>query len=114
MTAITSVIIPDAEAFIRENIHDFTYDIHSVVYPLTTFQEDGSRSYWDMEEGKRKDVGIIEHVHALRLLAQLIDEKKLHVGGLKSAIELIDPCNWDVEVVDSYFQLIFHGEVIYG
>lgn len=55
-----------------------------------------------------------ELVDALRKMCELIDGKKLFVGGLTSSHELTDTGNWDVEVTDAYWQIVYHGEVIYG
>lgn len=114
MTAITATIIPNAEAFLVENLRDFGVDGIATVYPDKPFTEDFGRSYHDEEENESKFVSFEDHVKALGQLAQLITEQKLSVGCIANPVDLAEPCNWDVEVVDAYFQLCYHGEVIYG
>jgi hypothetical protein len=50
----------------------------------------------------------------LQELVNLIANKKLFVGCIQNPMDLTDVSNWDAEVVDAYFQLLYHGEVIYG
>lgn len=114
MTAITATIIPDAEAFLTENLKDFAVDGISAVYPYTSFTPQLGRGYYDEEECNSKFVTFKEHVKGLQKLVSLISEKKLFVGGIENPVDLVDPCNWDAEVVDAYFQLLYHGEIIYG
>ena len=114
MTAIKATIFQDVEGWLQENLKDFEVDGVSAVYPYSGFTKEWSRTYFDEEENVAKVCSFEEHVKALRLLCELIDGEKLFVGMVNSAQELTDPCNWDVEVVDAYFQLIYHGEVIYG
>lgn len=54
-----------------------------------------------------------DQVKALRTLVKLVVGQALFVGGLKGG-EIADAGNWDVEVWDAFFQLCFHGKVIYG
>lgn len=114
MTQIVAPIFTDAEAWLKENLSDMFVDTVSAVYPQSGFNEEMGRTYWDEEEGLVKSVTFEEHVKGLEKLVQLISEKKLFVGGVTNPIDLTDPCNWDVEVVDAYFQILYHGEVIYG
>jgi hypothetical protein len=116
MTQITATIFPNAEEWLKENLRDFAVDGIAAVYPYPTykFNADFGRTYFDEEEDKLKYATLNDHVAALKLLCELVDQKKLFVGGVTNAQELTDGCNWDVEVVDAYFQLIYHGEVIYG
>lgn len=69
--------------------------------------------YQDVEEGGSFGCNLADHVKALQLLCEKIG-RTLFVGGLKSPFELTDPGNWDVEVVDAYYQLVVYGEVLYG
>lgn len=114
MTEIKSTIFPDAEAWLTENMLYFEVDSIAAVYPVTTFNPDGLTRYCDAEEGTTKERSMEDHVLALRKLCELVDGKKLFVGGVRGSMELTDGLNWDIEVVDAYFQLVYYGEVIYG
>ncbi len=114
MTQINATIFSDAEGWLVENLPDMSVDGTSCVYPTHNWIFDGRTKMVDSYEGKTKMVDMLDLVTALQKLAELIDAKKLFVGCLKSATELVDPCNWDVEVVDAFYQLAFYGEVIYG
>lgn len=114
MTSIKATIFEDAEGWLRENLQDFEVDGISAVYRVSKLDLDGITQYHDEEENGTKAVSMADHVKALQLLCELIDGGKLFVGCIKGANQLTEPCNWDVEVVDAYFQLIYHGEVIYG
>jgi hypothetical protein len=114
MTQISAVIIPNAEGFIKENLADFAVDGISAVYPHSKLTDQFGRTYFDEEEGKAKFVNFESHVTSLEKLVELISDKKLFVGGITNPVDLADPCNWDAEVVDAYFQILYHGEVIYG
>lgn len=113
MTAITATIIPEAETWLRENMPDLTGDTVCAVRPIGAIRSNGSVLYEDIEEGTRKVCAFSDHVAALQLLAAQIG-KTLFVGSLTSPTQLEDPCNWDVEVVDAFWQLVYHKEVIYG
>ena len=114
MTQIKSNIFPDVEAFLKENLRDFFVDNVAAVYPVSDLTDDLVATYEDEEENETKTVDSAGHVAGLRKLCELVDKQELFVGGVRAAIDLVDPCNWDVEVVDAYFQLLYHGEVIYG
>ena len=114
MTQINATIIPDAEAFLLENMPDMEVDRHCAITRSMYGTKAGAATYFDEEENAYKNVTLTEHVVALQKMAELIDAKKLYVGCLDSASELADMANWDVEVVDAFFQLAYHGEVIYG
>lgn len=116
MTAITATIISNAEEWIKTEVPDMCVDGVSCVYPVTNFcaNLDGSTTFVDSYEGTKKNIPFERYIEALKMLATEIDNKKLFVGSLNFGAELADSCNWDVEVVDAYFQLIYHGEVIYG
>jgi hypothetical protein len=113
MTTINATIIPDAEAWLKENIKDMSSDSVSAVY-VTGINTDFSITLFDEEEGQKKSFTLEQQVVALQKLADEIAGKRLFVGCLKSPTQLADPCNWDVEVADAFFQLVYHGEVIYG
>ena len=114
MVAITAQIIPDAEAWLRENIRDLTADSVCSIHPVDEINLDAETTYIDRVDDSTKTATMQDHVNALQKLADLIGAKQLFVGELKSPTDLIDPCNWDAEVVDAFRQLVFHGEVIYG
>lgn len=111
---IQSVVFPDPEKFIHDEVLTFDVDNVSACYPNGGFSNNGLLTIEDQHEGKSKLVTITGLVTALKQLCELIDGQKLFVGELKSAQELADPCNWDAEVVDAFWQLAYHGEVIYG
>lgn len=111
-TAISVAIFPDAEKWITDNVRDFYVDNVSAVYPVTKFNPEGT-TLTDSEEGTRKVCTMADYVDALRLLCEQIGTT-LFVGGLKSPIQLLDAGNWDAEVVDAFYQLVYRKEVIYG
>lgn len=121
MSRIQLTIFEDAEKWLRENFRDLGWDSVAAVYPLESFNPDrgeklgrtGETKYEDREEASTKFCSMSDHVRALQLLCEQIG-RTLFVGGLKSPFDLIDAGNWDVEVVDAYFQLVYHGKVIYG
>ncbi len=122
---ISAPIFDDVESWLLTNLPDMSWDNVSSVYPLEPIKFDSMTKYEDREgDGTGKsgcdDIPYIkecswnDHIEALKLLCGLIGDKKLFVGGIKNPIDLNDPCNWDVEVVDAYWQLVFYKEVIYG
>ncbi len=111
MTTINATIISDAEAWIKENIRDLSTDGVSAMN-LDEVSSDFSISLYDEEENFVKTFTLEQQVAALQKLADDIGNNRLYVGI--AAQDLADPCYWDVEVVDAFFQLIYHGEVIYG
>lgn len=115
MTQIIAPIFTDAEAWLKDALPDMYVDGISSVYRTKLDKETFTGIYADEEEdGVRKEITLEAHVKGLEKLVQLVSEKKLFVGGVRNPIELTDMCNWDAEVVDAYFQLLYHGEVIYG
>ena len=114
MTQISTVIIEDAEAFIKENYDYMCTDRIAAVYPCSKFNPDGITKYYDEEEDVTKDCTMADHVRALVKLVDLVSNKQIFVGGVTNPMDLLDLGNWDTEVVDAYYQLIYHDEVIYG
>jgi len=112
-TEIKATIFKDAETWITENMPYLVAD-NVCSISRTVFSPLGLTKYKDYETGEVKMLSMQDHVNGLRLLCEEIDNKKLFVGGLKNAIELIDAGNWDAEVVDAYRQMCFYGKVIYG
>ena len=128
---ISIVIFEDADKWLRENLPDMHADSISSVYPLTRFYPDGHTPYVDREElteeqyeaiqsgdswagiSAIKQLDMRDHLRALLLLTEQVGDT-LFVGGLKSPKDLVDAGNWDVEVVDAYYQLVYYGKVIYG
>jgi hypothetical protein len=113
MKPITITVFADPDGWLRKNLWDFTWDGVAPVVPYGPWLAGQTMQYRDTEEGSTKDCTWADHLTALRLLCEQIGQT-LHVGGLKSAIQLTDPGNWDAEVVDAFFQLVYRGEVIYG
>jgi len=114
MTKIEVTVFINAEQWLIKCVNDMGIDSVSAVHRLTEFKADGGAMYEDTEESTTKRIDLITHVKALRNLCQLVEDRKLFVGGITCAQELTDLCNWDVEVVDAFYQLAYHGEVIYG
>lgn len=110
---IKATIFPDAEVWLKENLPDMGVDSVAAVHRTSEVNLDGVTSYKDFEENKVKHCKLQDHLEALQLLCDKIG-KTLFVGGLRGATELADAGNWDVEVVDAYYQLVFYKEVIYG
>jgi hypothetical protein len=111
--SIAVQIFPDAKAWLIENLPDPAVDSVAAVYPLIEFNPNGPTTYRDEEENTEKECSLDDHVRALRLLAEQVGNT-LFVGSLTSPLQLTDTSNWDVEVVDAFYQLVYHGEVIYG
>lgn len=127
--SITTTVIPDAVAWLRENLADYSLDGVSAIRPaapknlpetpripeqITAMLDSGGTVlYYDREEGRWFRADLSAHVTALQKLCDQIGQT-LFVGGLKSPAEVAEPGNWDVEVWDAFFQLVTHGEVIYG
>lgn len=116
-TQIRSLVFEDAEKWLTANLHDLLAD------PICNIERKKNErpctyTYRDVEnhEATPKVLDMMGHIVALQLLCDLVlgPEPKLFVGGIKSAADLIEPCNWDAEVVDAYRQLCFYGEIIYG
>lgn len=112
-TPITLVIFPDPDAWLRENVRDFATDGVAAVQPTEPICPGGITIYEDSEEETEKVCSWQDHLDALRLLTEQIG-RTLFVGGLKSPFDLVEPGNWDAEVVDAFFQLVYRKEVIYG
>lgn len=116
MTQIKAVIFENAEEWLKEQLSGgyIATDRIAAVYPVKGVDENFGVTYYDSEEGVEKYVPFEKHVEALVKLVDLVSNKKLFVGGITNPIDLTDTGNWDVEVSDAFFQLCFHGEVIYG
>jgi len=111
-TVISAIIFPDAEKWITENIKNIYVDNVSAVYPVQKFNPKGTKIK-DIEEDTSKICTMADYVDALRLLVEQIGVT-LFVGGLKSTVQLLDLGNWDAEVVDAFYQLVYRKEIIYG
>jgi hypothetical protein len=107
------VVFSDPDAWIAANFKDLTWDSVSAVYPIGEFVPEGGTLFRDSEEGSEKTIFMDDLAYALQLLCGSLGTT-LHVGGLTSPLQLRDPGNWDAEVVDAFFQLAYHREVIYG
>lgn len=124
MTAIQLTVFDNAEKWIKENLYYMSSDNVCAVRPVNAVSNVDKDNpvltnkhfpiqYEDIEEGTRKTCSLDDHVKALQLLCQDIG-RSLFVGGIKSPFELQDPGNWDIEVVDAYWQLVYYGKVLYG
>lgn len=123
MTAITTTIFPDAESWLSEHFEDLLSNLDNVCNVRPTRRPSKELFvyvYKDFSDEKPDDYPAMmprdmnAHVQALQKLCDLISCKQLFVGGLSSAVDLLDPCNWDVEVTDAFCQLVAYREVIYG
>jgi len=111
-----------ADEWLRANGHYLTSDHVCAIRPLGDFKPGKAMRYEDREEGTTKTCSWADHVKALELLVDWIgrdhpDRDKghgLYVGGIKHPGELLDAGNWDVEVVDAFWQLVYRQDVIYG
>lgn len=112
--AISVVVFEDPEAWLREHLPDMTIDSVACVYPIEPFNPNYKTTYEDCEENKKSEHNMNDHIEALKLLVNNIASKKLFVGGIKNPLDLVDPCNWDVEVVDAYYQLVMYKKILYG
>lgn len=111
---ISVTVFEDADKWLRDNLGDMTWDSVAAVVPTDSpLNLGGENEYEDREDGTKKMCSWDDHLKALDLLAQKIG-KTLFFGVLKSPTELADPCNWDVEVVDAFYQLVYRQDVIYG
>jgi len=115
-TQITAAIFPNAEQWLTENMKDMGPDSITTVLPALHLSLKGKTLWKDYSEEAtipKKYLTMTDYVKGLQLLSDQIG-RTLFVGCLKSPIELIDPGNWDAEVVDAFYQLCYYGEVIYG
>ena len=110
---ISITIFEDAEAWLIENLPDMCSDNICGVIPITGFDPYGLTTYKDFEEGSIKKCTMQDHIKALQLLCDQVGQT-IFVGGIKNSKELTDAGNWDIEVVDAYWQLVYYGKVIYG
>jgi hypothetical protein len=110
---ITLTVFEDPAAWLRQHVPDMRVDSVAGVQRISKFDPDGLTAYEDFEEQTKKDCDLAAHVWALQLLCEQVG-RTLFVGGIKSPLELLDPGNWDVEVVDAYYQLVYYGKVLYG
>lgn len=113
ITTIAVTVFPNAEEWLRTNVPDFNGDRVCAVRPTSPFNPNGLTSYEDIEEDTSRECTFEDHVMALQKLCEMVGFN-LFVGGIKSPLELVDPGNWDVEVVDAFWQLVYRGDVIYG
>jgi hypothetical protein len=118
---IVMTIFPDPEAWLREHLRYLESDGVCCVYPIRRDADGVPTRYIDEEyddeneshPDKERDRDMADHIRALQLLCEQIG-RTLFVGGLKSPFDLLDAGNWDAEVVDAYWQLVYRREVIYG
>ncbi len=113
MTKINLTIFEDAEKWIKKNVPLMSTDMVAVVQPITKFNYKSFTKYQDTEENLVKSCNLQDHIEALQLLCEQVG-RTLFVGGIKSPYSLVDASNWDIEVVDAYYQLVFHKKVLYG
>lgn len=116
-------IFEDAESWLRENIQDFIPDNVCAIQPKSKINFDGKTTLEDNEEETTKVVTKQDWLDALKILCQRIGtnwvdeegkEQGLFVGGINNPQQLTYAGNWDIEVVDAFYQLAYRKEVIYG
>lgn len=119
------IIFEDAESWIKDNLRNLATDSICSIY-FNKIDLDNFSIMVDSngnEDDREKVISLNDMVEGLRLLATQIgktwtdatgQKRGLFVGGLTKPHQLVDPCNWDAEVVDAFFQLIFYRDVIYG
>lgn len=113
MTAISIKVFDNAEVWLTKHLPDMNVDSVACVRRVSKFNPNGNTTYRDYEDDIAVERDMKAHVKALQTLCETVGVS-LFVGGVKSPRDLLDAGNWDVEVVDAYFQLVMHGEVIYG
>lgn len=118
VVGVVDIVFPEPEKWLREHMEHLRSrtDRVCIVRPAGSWDPDGETLYLDREasSGDRYSGRTMkDHVKALQLLCRQVG-KTLHVGGIKNARDLVDIGNWDAEVVDAFWQLVFRGEVIYG
>lgn len=115
-TKIQATLFEDAEAFLREEIDGFISTLgmdHVTSFRLRHYSiQDMMFEIEDTEDGTTKQLTLEDLIKALQLLCDGLGVN-FHYSLLKPT-DLKDPGNWDVEIVDAFFQLAFFGEVIYG
>lgn len=102
------------EQWLRDNIDVLSSDDLCVVYPIGSRTSlDEGITYFDEEERSGRKCSLEDHIQAWQMLSNRIG-KTVFVGGLTSAKELEDPGNWDGEVVDVFWQLVYRRDIRYG
>jgi len=71
-------------------------------------------TFVDDEEGDTYEVNLKKAEAGVAILLQSWIDKKYHFYGIKELNDLIDPCNWDQEVLDAALQCAVFGKIIYG
>lgn len=112
MNEIILTVFKNPKEWILKNVPDMTSDRFCCVRPISKLTEKGA-SYEDIEENIKKFCSMEDHIIALQLLVEKVG-RTLFVGCVENPMDLIDPCNWDIEVTDAYWQLVFYKDVIYG
>lgn len=133
-TKITLTVFDDAEQWLKTNMPALV-KLASVisplselpivfVYPEQEYNPNGLTTYFDQGSSQRKQCSLADHVKALQLLSEQIGTT-LFVGAITHPLYLTDVKSWSMtrkvgrhettptEVVDAFFQLVFHGEIIY-
>lgn len=120
-TIIGGVIFADPVAWLREEAEsvcclDGVSSMRLISYRALNMDGPIACHVYDEEEDdqKGKDLTPDDLVATLRKLCELVDGGKLFVGGVRKAQDLTDAGNWDAEVVDAFWQIAYHDEVIYG
>lgn len=117
-TKIQATLFEDAEAFLRGEVSGFISTLSMDNVTSFRYRSGNLKTMTfdleDIEEGTKKTLDMGDLVKALQLLTDQIGVKVFVGGQGFGPRDLQDPGNWDVEVVDAFFQLAYHGEVIYG
>ena len=116
--------VTDLAKEVFQNMPEYSDSMACIGYKYGFRDAEGNEGDWnpdnfkfkfkDYEDGKVHIIGIEEAEKGVVLVIDLVNAKKLHVGGITDVEALRDPCNWDAEVVDAAVQCAIFGEVIYG
>lgn len=130
---INMTIFNNPLQWLLDNLNDFSLDNVAACYPtkIKINKVDQTIDVWT--EDKEEKIEIKHHdsircIEALKLLCMAVyngnldkasgrnDHKddRLYLDGIDTPMALQDPCNWDIAVWDSYFQLLHNGEILYG
>jgi hypothetical protein len=80
--------------------------------------EDSNRpfvfNFYDHGEDKTHTVNLEQAEKGVIKLIELWLQGKYHFCGISNINDLLDPCNWDAEILDAATQCAIFNEVIYG
>lgn len=126
-------LFPDPKKWLEDNLGDIATNCDSVSCVLCESRKVDkhnqivSVTIKDYEENLSQVVNIDRLIDGLKLLMGhiyrgILDKNgqnqyphsRLYVSGWRCVVDMVDPCNWDVESSDAFFQLCMYSEVRYG